>query len=487
MVLKLLRSRDGLYFWQAPYIWRWFPLLLGLGLGVVVAFLLVNEMWHFAVPLILAVPAIILFTAYPFTAVVLWMLILPYFLNEPTSAGRFIYWLVHRAMPPIALGTVILSDWFGIRKRRPVSFGRAEFFMLILLGWALASTYLFSPNPIQTTIVLYDTLFIPFCMYWLIRLVAPAGEDLKRFLWVAAITVLAQCAIGLLGWFAPDVLPSKWLTGLEGARTVGSLKNAAVYTSTLLFLSLLLFQYAMQTRSSVVRLTLLLVFSLAIYLVFMSFSKGSWLGASVVMAGLLVLYPKTIVRMLVILVTLVYLLSSSLLAWQIAWAYERTVSEEATRSIEDRIVANNASIEMIKARPLFGWGFHNYDRYDRDFQSRVGNISVRYDVTSHNTYLTILAELGIAGFFVYMLPQLWWAILTLKAWKRLPRRGFWSRKLLVMMWLLLMHMAIAATFMDMIRFHHFANTIWWMALALIASMVHDALQGDSVDTAFRTV
>lgn len=471
LIIEIFGDQGGSYFWEARFLPRWLPLLLGLCVGLISAFLLANELWHFAILLALAVPAALLFSRYPFSAILLWILVLPYFLNEPTTAGRFIYWIVHRAVIPATLGIVILSDSLGIRKRKPIRLDPTGLTMVLFFGLTLVSIFLFNQNPIQSVIKSYDLLFVPFCMYWLIRVVAPTKEDLKRFLWVALITVLAQCVIGLLSWFAPEMLLSKWRTGLEGARTVGTLRNTAVYTSTLLFFSLLLFQQAMHSKMPVIRLGLLFTFGLAMYCVFMSFSRGSWLGGSIVLLGLLAMYPKVVVRLIVVLLVSAYLLSSGLLADQVAWAYERTTGEAATRTAEDRLITNSASIRMIDAKPLFGWGFGNYDEYDRRFQERVGDVRVRHDGTSHNTYLTIMAEMGSIGLLLYIFPLGWWFLLSLKIWPRLPRVGFWSRHLLVMWWLLLLHMVVVTNFMDMIRFHHFGTTIWWMALAFIANMV----------------
>jgi hypothetical protein len=53
----------------------------------------------------------------------------------------------------------------------------------------------------------------------------------------------------------------------------------------------------------------------------------------------------------------------------------------------------------------------------------------------------------------------------------LPRQGFWSVSLLALLWLLILDHFIVSNFMDMIRFNWFGTTIYWMALALIATLV----------------
>ena len=239
----------------------------------------------------------------------------------------------------------------------------------------------------------------------------------------------------------------------------------------------------MQCKSTALRLGLLLTFGLVMYCVFMSFSRGSWVGGSIFLVGLMFLYPKPVIRLTIVVFLVVYFLSSSVLADQVAWAYERATGTAARGTAESRLITNNASISMIAAKPVFGWGFGNYDRYDRRFQKRVGDVPVRNDMTSHNTYLSIMAEMGLIGFLFYIFPLVWWFLLSMKFWRRLPRDGFWSRRLLVMLWLLLLHMAIVNTVMDMVRFHLFGTTIWWIALALIGNMVHPYLETGGVGAA----
>jgi O-antigen ligase len=490
MISRILPSRRSLivavfgdkgvaYFWEARFLPGWLPLLLGLSLGMFLALLIVNQAWHFLIFVPFAVPAIVLLIRYPFVAVMVWLVVFPFFVRGESVADRYVYWIVHRAMIPAALGVVILSDGLRVRKKEPVRFGGAELAMLTFVGLGMINIFMFHQSPRQTLYRFYDRAFVPFCMYWLIRLAAPRKKDLKLFLGPAFITVVAQSVIGLLAWFAPQVLPPQWLT-LQGARSVGTFGNAATYTSTLIFLSLLLFQYAINCESTKLRFVLLFTFGLALFCVSFSFSRGSWIGGLVVLVGLIFIYPKTVIRLVIVVAALAYILSSSILADEVAFAWERLTGEASIRSAEGRMIQNNASLKMIEAKPLWGWGFGNYDHHDYQFYTRVGNISVGQDRTSHNTYLSIMAEMGLIGFFLYIFPVGWWFVLSIKSWRRLPQDGFWSWPLLVMLWLLLLDHIIVSNFMDMFRFNHFGTTILWMALGLIADMVYPYLRPGDV-------
>jgi O-antigen ligase len=438
-------------------------------MGAALGYSIVGEEWAQVFALLLLVPAVVLLSRYPFAAVLIWILVFPFFVKTPGSLERYAFYALHRAMIPATLGYVILSHGLGVRRiREPIRLGRPELAMVIFLGLAAANVFLSGSNLERNAIHLFDHVFVPFCAYWLVRLTAPGEEDLNRLLTVAFITVIIQVAIGLLAWYVPQVVPSQWL-GRLGARTTGTLGNPAVYSTSLIFLSLLLFQRAMHCRSRKLRLLLLSTFALAIFGVFFTFSRGSWLAGVAVLLGLLLLYPKVTLRLTVMGATLALILGSSLLANEVAQATRRLNADDTA---EERVILFNTGLGMVKAKPLFGWGYGTYDQYDNQFKTRVGDIPVRADSTSHNTYLTIMAELGVIGFLFYVFPLAYWLVLSLKAWRWLPQRGFWSRKLLSMLWLAIMAHIIVSNLMDMIRFHSFGTTIWWLTLGLIANMVY---------------
>jgi O-antigen ligase len=138
-----------------------------------------------------------------------------------------------------------------------------------------------------------------------------------------------------------------------------------------------------------------------------------------------------------------------------------------------------ASLRMFAAKPVFGWGFGNFDKYDRQFQARVGDIvNAERDHASHNVYLTLLAEQGIIGFVFFLFPVFWWFWQSLKAWPLLPKQGFWSRKLLVILWAELLFHVVVNNFSNMRAVYGLG--IWWVTLALIATFINPYFSSDYV-------
>lgn len=472
LIAEVFSGRDVYRFWDSRQLNRVLPILFALGLGVFLAIFVDRENWYFAIALILLVPAATLLIRYPFVAILIWLLIFPFFVETPTSAERYVYWMLHRALIPATLILVLLTQQVGLRKwKQSLHPGPAELAMVTFLILVLLNIFLFSPDTQVSIFHLYDHIFVPFCMYWLVRLTAQKEKDLKLLLWVALLTALFQGVIGLVAWFSPQILPTQWL-GRQGSRTTGTLGNPAVYSSTLIFLALLLFQQATQTGSGKIRAILLSVFVLSFFGIFFTFSRGSWLAGAVVLLGLILLYPKVTLRLMFVVAVIAFILGTTLLAREVSWASRRLNTENTA---EGRIILFYTGLRMIEEKPLFGWGYGNYDSYDNQFKTAIGDIVVRTDNTSHNTYLTIMAEMGIIPFLIYIFPLVYWFVQSFKAWRWLPQGGFWSRRLLVIFWLVIAAHIAVSSFMDMIRFHEFGTTIWWMTLGFIASMVYPHL------------
>lgn len=452
--------------WLLKLAPRWLPVLLGMLLGTLSALLIVQGVLVLVVVVVMLIPALVLLIRYPFVVVLLWILIFPYFLHDSSASGRLMFWILHRGMIPIALLSVILADWLRIRTRESVRFGPAELVMLLLLLATVVNVWWLNPNPLRELVRVYDRLFIPCCMYWLVRLVNPTERDLIRLAWVGLITIAAQTSIGVVGWFAPQMLPPHWV-GRLGERTVGTFNNPAVFTSTLLFLTLLLVHLGMQRAAWLARLAGIVALSLAYLSVFLSFSRGSWLGATFVWIGLLVIYPRLMVRWTAVALAVMLILAGTLLVTEISWATTRLGDRDTAAG---RVLSGATSIRMILERPWFGWGFGTYDIYDEQFKTRVGDLAIRPQETSHNTYLLITAEMGLVGLVLYLLPAVWWLKRSIRSWQYLPRSGIRSRALLALLWLLMLDHFTVSNFMDMVQANLFGTTIWWLALALIAGL-----------------
>ena len=469
------RDRDWTHLVEAYLLPIGIPLLLGLGLGVLLAVAIVRESWPAVFSLLLLIPAAILFSKYPYASLILWIIAMPFLQTPSGSAYRTLFWVVHRAIIPIALGTVVINRLLQVTKPQRVRLGPAEFATVAYLGLAAVNILVSHADPITYLYHCYDVVFLPLCLYWFVRLTAPRERDLERLIPVAFFIVLLESIVGVLSQFVPQVLPSQWMT-YDGVRTTGTLAFPHVYSTTLIFFSLVLFQSAMHRKPGLVRSASLVAFGLGAGGVFLSYSRGSWLGGLVAATGLLLLYPKVILRTAFILFTLMVILGSTVLSAQMAYADRRLHSEETANG---RWVLWDAGLQMVQAKPFFGWGYGNYKANAWHFQRRVNNTVADKDFNSHNSYIAIAAELGVPALILFAFPLLWWMRLTLKVWPRMPQIGFWSRSLLIVFWMVILDHITTCFFSDM-RSSTYGMGMWWITLGLIGNMVDTYLTSDDL-------
>ena len=470
---EAVRDPGASDFWGERFFPRWLPIMLGLGLGSLAAVLIARGSWQLAAVLTLLVPLGLALIRYPFGVVLVWILILPIF-NGLGSIGALAWWLLHRSLIPIAIVLVILNDWLGLRQRPSVRLGVAEWVLMVFSVVGLGSSALAPEVSSRLLMQFYDLLIVPIGLYVLVRLAAPNERDYRNLLWVALFVVAVQSTIGFLSWIAPGLLPSGW-KNLVGARATGTFNGPAVYTATLVFMACLLMHWASISRSRLRQLALICAVGLAFVAVFVSFSRGSWVGGLAVGLVLIFVYPRLLLAPLAVSLAVVLILANSLFAAPLSFAWERLNTENTAAS---RIVGNVASLQMIRERPAFGWGFGNYNLYDDRFKTRVLDIEVDEGSTSHNTYLSIMAELGLVGFGLYMFTPVWWLALSARVWKRLPRDGLMGRSLLIVLWLAMLDNFLVSNFMDMVRHEPLGTGLWWIALGLIANYVYPRLPAE---------
>jgi O-antigen ligase len=476
---------------KLPHPWKTYllpvglPLLLGLVLSPLLARLVISENLMFALAAVFVVPIAVLVNRYPFAAIMIWMVVMPWFPFKGTY--KYLYFTIHRFLIPMALGINILSRMLRLKKHRPVQLGLADLCMVAFGAMGLISIFV-TRNNWKTIFTLQDRFLVPFTAYWLIRFSNAREQELKQLIPLMLLLSLSEYTIGLVSWFAPQVLPSIWRSGLIGDRIMGTFGQPAVYACILILFFILFYYDAMNRAKSSMRTWQILAFSLGIVCLFFTFTRGVWLVGILVLLALLFLYPKPIARLIAMILPIMLILSTSVLASEFAHAYARFKTTE--EGAEDRLVLANAGKKMFYAKPILGWGFDNYDRYDWKFLERVAETTpTSWQVTkgtSHHTYLTILAEMGVVGFFFYVFPVIWWLGLTIKALPRLPKDGFWSRRLLIVMWLPIAVHIVLAQDLDM-RFFCYCLTLFWINLGFIANVVQDGLRPNKIEPAESVV
>ena len=436
--------------------------------GAAVAYLVAEGRWHLALILLLSIPALVLVLRYPLATVAVWLLVTPFVSVTDDPSVRQVFWFVHRGLPVAVVLVIVLGSISRVDQRRLPRLGWPELMMAGYVVASFLSIVYTSHERVAVAYLLYDRVVVPMCLYMIVRLLQPDEGSLRRLFPVVLFVLFSQTVIGMLSWVAPGLLPSMWLSHV-GIRTVGTFSDPDVFGTTALLCGLLLLHVGLSAaRRPLDRIWPLLAFSWAMLMVFLTFSRGNWLAGLVVLAGVLYVhrrYAMSVVSQMALV--LVVLLASGMLTRQVEFVQDRLASEDAAESALDRLPVAVAAVRLFEAEPLVGWGYGNFDRFSRPYQTRVGDlVSPEKPHASHNLFLTILAEQGIVGVVLFIGPMFVWLRRTRAS---LPNMLIRERKLVASLWLVIVAYVIVNNFSVMKV--PFGLGLWWLTLGLIASFV----------------
>lgn len=436
--------------------------------GVVTAYLASTGLWFVALALLAVLPMFVMVHRVPVAAIGVWLVMTPFLTR---GVARPAFWAVHRALPVVVLLVLVFTWVVGIRTRRLPRLGWPEAMMAAYLVATMLSI-VYMAEEISTSLVnLYDRLFVPMCLYLLVRLLRPGREALRWLVPIGVWTAVTQASIGLVLWVSPDVLPSGW-TSRAGERTTGSLASPSVYGVTLLAVGVFAIHTAARARWPR-RAGLELLFAFAVVAAVLSFTRAVWLAALLVVVVVGILYPKNLTRVLVPVAPIaLVLVMSGAVTNQVSTFEARFNSDDTALS---RLPVVKASLRMFNERPITGWGYDNFDRFDREFQDEVSGFFPEKDQASHNVYLTVLAEQGVIGLVLFLGPTIWWLRKSIAGYSALPTKGFMNRKLLILLWSLLGAHVVVNNFANIQL--EFGVGQWWLILGLIASMLPEGPMG----------
>jgi len=136
---------------------------------------------------------------------------------------------------------------------------------------------------------------------------------------------------------------------------------------------------------------------------FFTFSRGPVLGAAVVCVAFALIANRARWPSLLVLATVALLV---FVVWgrisSTAVYHERL---GVTETVQTRDEIQRVSLKLFREKPIFGWGYNTFDQAKLTVPDR----DPRFDgLTSHNTFLTVVDELGLVGLALLLLP---WAVI----------------------------------------------------------------------------
>jgi putative inorganic carbon (hco3(-)) transporter len=296
-----------------------------------------------------------------------------------------------------------------VQRQRLFVVERATWPMIGLTALAFASV-IRQPFDHETWSLLASKLIVPFVLFHLAGLVFTSEKKFRQFEVFALIVLgyLSFTAIAFLSGAHSLIFPRFILDeslGFHADRARGPLLQAVANGVSLNMLGLLAL-HAHQRRS-VCGLKIAILLASVPIAILATMTRAVWLSFAGTIIALIFLSENRVLRRACLGLVLIAAIGLGLIL----------SSYEMRRALSDRLeergpVAFRAAVyvggwDMFLSRPLTGWGFHQMPgelpRHVSGYEEKI--------LYPHNTYLEILAELGVVGLGF----QLWlmWELLRL--------------------------------------------------------------------------
>jgi len=135
-------------------------------------------------------------------------------------------------------------------------------------------------------------------------------------------------------------------------------------------------------------------------------------------------------------------------------------------SLNYRVRAIEAALQLVASQPLFGIGFGSFSTLSLT-QGLITKVSANYWVpTTHNSYLDVLASAGLSGMVPYAAIFL---IIVWQSWRlyrRQPQEPAIDRSLLVALWCVFLAFTLTAATVDIVA-APFCSMVFWLIVGSV--------------------
>jgi len=321
------------------------------------------------------------------------------------------------AIQQTALGLLLVFLAYSCWRNRGLPRTPLDRPLLLFLGALLLSTF-FSPD-VFTSLSGYRKLWLLGAFLVTYRLVEKP-QEVEQLVFLVVVVAALVAAYGIVQHFTgldlarqllgkePDLDPF-WFGRQEGFRTKGLHPSGITYAHNLLFpltfIGTLLSAPNLQWRRW---FTLLAGWGLMVFALLFSLTRGVWIAYMAVLLLLgLIRRGKTLLGVAIGGVLLGFFLFGAG-----SGVRERAASVFDLEQNLGRSRIWQANLDMIKERPLLGWGYGNYKKFRDPYYQRYPEADTT--AHAHNNFLQIWVDGGLLGVgaFVY----LFWVILR-KGWQ----------------------------------------------------------------------
>jgi O-antigen ligase len=448
-------SREGLRTWSAA-------LVLGLLAGLSAAFELR------AAKLLVAAPVVLLALTIPAENVfVAWLFAAPFVQGAASGSHHghafFKYLFV---VPPLILVVRLMTG-----SGRPRRLWLTDCLPALYLGYLLVSVALFkSPlaSPHTSVKSVYMALGAGVVAYYFLLFLRPSPQFLVKtcaaLIWSGIAIAILTLVDGITQWnlwhnVVSDYNGTLW----RAVSTFTSPEEVGAFLGAVLAFA---FAILLWNGPRSLRLPSAVLIAVAVPGLYFTYTRGPVLAIGLVVVAMILIARRVrSIGILGLVVAGVLLIAS--------WGYITSTAIYkdrfgVTQTATPRVALSNVALDLFWQRPLFGHGYATFDQAKLSLSVPPGAAEFVDTLTSHDSFLTVLAETGAVGLALLVLP---WIVIS---WRALAagRRGT------VPPWLVggcvgaAAAVVIGATTYDA-RFFALTSAIPWIALGLVRQQLGD--------------
>ena len=317
----------------------------------------------------------------------------------------FATWNLPIAFQQTALGCLLAFLGYTLWQTRALPRIPLQRPFLFFLGALLVSTVL-SPDPLQSLLAYRKLWLMGGCLavFVLVRDRREVEKVLTVALWVAGVVAAYSIVQHFSGLDLAKTLVGKesnldpfWFGRQEGYRVKGLHPSGITYAHALLFPLGLITAWGLSPRlPKAQRLLLGVGWALMLFALFFSLTRGVWVayGVLLLMCGLVRGRRVWLAVVGGVAVCGLIFVSAG------PGVRERGLSILDFQANTGRSQIWLANMDMIKERPLTGWGFGNYRQFREAFYQRYPDADT--DAHAHNNFLQVWVDAGLIGLVAFL-------------------------------------------------------------------------------------
>lgn len=473
---------------------RWVVVAFGFAvyfaLQLVLAYLCNQLLWIFIVAFMIIVACLVFAVSKPTATFLVWLAISP-------LAFIFLRMDFGKGIPAITFDRVALSALAGFLLLRALLYKHkvkapiiAEMFAIAHIVYVMIALFVMQPGSLpevsRSLSSKFDHIVLALIAYYIAKSVLVARKQLLGAI-IALIVAGVYSALSAvyehqtgLRWFSSFLPVEMGLGYSDVGRACGPLINPSALGTFLGITAFLTYHLYYCAERKAHKVLLLALVPLQLIGCFFTYTRGGYVAPAILLV-LMPLAAKANRKNYVALLLAGFLVG--MIATPIVVA-NRQIHHRLTKqsTVLGRLVITAGTINIIKHHPAFGIGLGQIDYGLEKYITNAGALSgwyargmqplqvyphqrLRTVVTSHNSLLTILAEEGLVGGFLYLGCFIAFIVHLLKVRARLPDEGIFGKDLIAVIIVASLGHFISTLTYD-IRFFKYPNYVLWAMFAI---------------------